>query len=539
MHFIIRRRGEKVAIKNTMITFDPLSPNFLVDLVSLGQKRGWHYVMSKYFESDDRDYFKKLNEIDAKYLEESGKNMVRALFNKMYFEVPAYKDFLKKNVKGDMNIDDFHWDDLPIINKDNYLRQYNKEDLVWNSNSNSIHTFSVSSGTSGKPYFWPRGAVQEVELSLVLGNMLRYMDIGDDPTLVINTFSMGMYIAGLVVSNGISRNAEKGMKLEMFTPGISFDDFFSIINNINGKYKKIIISGYPPLVKDFIVESVNQGFNWHDRNIRFIFAAESFNEEWREHIHNLVGTKLDYNTSLNIYGTADAGILGHETPLSNFIRKKASQNPQLLKQLFNDTRLPSLVQYYPNLKYFENYKGELIFSSVSGFPLLRYNIQDNGMVISYNSMLGILLSFNIDAEKEMNELGFQFAKLPFVYLFGRMDLTASYYGLNVYPEHIKVGLEKNKEIMNICSGKFNMEVNQDNNFDQHLIIKVELNNKLMPTDELRIKISESIIEALRVNNKEYNKLLESLGDKVKLRIELIKYGSDPNFRIGIKHKWNK
>ena len=143
-----------------MAKFDPLSPSFLVDLVTLGQKKGWNFVMSKYFEFDDKIYFEKLNEIDAKYLEESGKKMVRLLFKKIYNEVPAYKDFLKRNGKGEMDLDDFHWDDLPIIDKDNYLRQYSKEDLVWNTNSNSIHTFSVSSGTSGKPYFWPRGAVQ-------------------------------------------------------------------------------------------------------------------------------------------------------------------------------------------------------------------------------------------------------------------------------------------------------------------------------------------------------------------------------------------
>ena len=365
------------------------------------------------------------------------------------------------------------------------------------------------------------------------------MNIGSEPTLVINTFSMGMYIAGLILSDGIVRNAEKGMKLEMFTPGISFDDFFSIINNINGKYKNIIISGYPPLVKDFIVESINHGYDWKGRNVKFIFAAESFNEEWREHIHNLVGTKIEYNTSLNIYGTADAGILGHETPISNFIRKKASQNQKLLRTLFDDTRLPSLVQYYPNFRYFENYNGELVVSATSGYPLLRYNIKDSGKVISYNNMQEILNSFDIDVEKEMNELGFKFAKLPFVYLFGRKDLTASFYGLNVYPEHIKAGLEKTDEIMSICTGKFNMEVKQDNNFDQHIIIKVELNDKIVPTDGLNMKISDSIIEALKLNNNEFNKLLESLGDKVKPRIELIKFGSDQDFKIALKHKWKE
>lgn len=522
---------------NLMFKFDPLSPNFLIDLINLGQKKGWFNIMLKYYHFNEKMYFNKLNIINANEFEDSGKIMARKLFEKMLNEIPAYSFFLKNNGIENKNLDKIHWNDLPIMNKDNYLRKYTKDQLIWNSNSNSIHTFSVSSGTSGKPYFWPRGAAQEVELSIALSNMLRYMKAGDEPTLVIITFSMGMYIAGLVVSDGISRIADKGMKLEMFTPGISFDDFFSIINNINGKYKKIIISGYPPLVKDFIVESINHGYNWEGKNVNFIFAAESFSEEWRDHIHDLVKTKIGLNTSLNIYGSADAGILGHETPFSNFIRKEASKNIDFAKKLFKDTRLPTLVQYYPNYKYFENINGELIFSSVGGYPLLRYNIKDSGDVIKYNKMIEICSEFGIDVEYEMQRLKQDFAKLPFLYLFGRKDFTASYYGLNVYPEHIKLGLEKSEEMRHLCTGKFRMEVRQDNEFDNLLFIDIELNMNILPNEVIKTKISNVIIDTLRIYNHEFNKLIEALGEKVKPRIELIKNGTEPSFKVEIKHKW--
>jgi hypothetical protein len=32
--------------------------------------------------------------------------------------------------------------------------------------------------------------------------------------------------------------------------------------------------------------------------------------------------------------------------------------------------------------------------------------------------------------------------LPFVYLFGRADFTVSYFGANIYPENVSVGLEQ-------------------------------------------------------------------------------------------------
>ena len=50
---------------------------------------------------------------------------------------------------------------------------------------------------------------------------------------------------------------------------------------------------------------------------------------------------------ISIYGTADAGVLGMETPLSATIRKWLSGVPAVMKELFGSERIPSLFQYDP------------------------------------------------------------------------------------------------------------------------------------------------------------------------------------------------
>jgi len=60
-----------------------------------------------------------------------------------------------------------------------------------------------------------------------------------------------------------------------------------------------------------------------------------------------------------------------------------------------------------------------------------------------------------------------------VYLFGRADFTVSYYGANVYPENISVGLEQ-PAVRDWVSGKFVLEVIEARARDKTFCIMVEL-----------------------------------------------------------------
>ena len=50
----------------------------------------------------------------------------------------------------------------------------------------------------------------------------------------------------------------------------------------------------------------------------------------------------------------------------------------MARELFGESRLPTLVQYDPRSRYFETQEGTLLFSGNNGVPLLRYHIADTG-----------------------------------------------------------------------------------------------------------------------------------------------------------------
>jgi phenylacetate-coenzyme A ligase PaaK-like adenylate-forming protein len=52
-----------------------------------------------------------------------------------------------------------------------------------------------------------------------------------------------------------------------------------------------------------------------------VLAGEVFSEEWRTLVGQRTGSRQPYFDSVSLYGTADAGVLGNETPLSIAIRR--------------------------------------------------------------------------------------------------------------------------------------------------------------------------------------------------------------------------
>ena len=115
--------------------------------------------------------------------------------------------------------------------------------------------------------------------------------------------------------------------------------------------------------------------------------------------------------------------------------------------------------------------GRLVFSGDNGIPLIRYNIADSGGVIAYERMLEFLRARGFDPHDDLD--GRAVRSLPFVYVFGRADFTISYFGANVYPENVTVGLEQSP-IDSWATGKFVMQAREDADRNADLSIVVEL-----------------------------------------------------------------
>jgi phenylacetate-CoA ligase len=345
---------------------------------------------------------------------------------------------------------------------------------------------------------------------------------------------MGTWIAGPFCLSSAEMMAQKGYRLQSITPGIEKEITFSLLKELAPLYDVIVLSGYPPFIKDLLDGGAQQGINWRKHQIRFLFAAEGFSEEWRRHIHSLVGRNDDLHTSINKYGSADAAILAHETPLSVAIRQQANDNDHLTT-LFGTNRTPTLAQFDPRLKYFEQSEGLLIFTANAGLPLIRYSIGDEGGVASFSDMMERAKRIGFDPAKKLHKS--EIWQLPFVHVFGRSDFTVSLYGLLVYPEHIKHGLERKKDLMHKITGKFVLSIEHSDKYDPYLLVRTELAAGVKPSISLKQLVHKSILDGLLEVNSEYFRLRKEMGKSVEPVIELIEQGNQEYFRQGAKQRW--
>ncbi len=475
-------------------------------------------------------------------IESRGQRMAFSLFQKASKDVPAYSDFLKSNgIKlGDIKtFRDFN--KLPIITKKNYLEKYKYNELNWDGVFDTLHMVSVSSGSTGKPYLWPRGLSLERETSLEYEIILKKIFKADKKrTLFVIGYAMGMYVAGVSTLNSMVHLVKKGFPLTIVSPGSDKDSIISIIKELGDNFDQTIIAAYPPVLKDIVDQGVQEKIGWKKYNIKFISGGEGFSEDFRNYLYTKVGVRDYISSSVNTYGSADAAILGHETPVSILIRRIASKNQDLRKALFKNDKLPSLLQYYPFFKHFEEIDGNLIFTTHGGVPLIRYSVGDTGGIISFKKMQEVLNEFGIDLKSELNKNGYgeSMVRLPFVYLFGRKDNTKIFYGANIYPEHIKSCLE-HKDLITEVSEKYYNDIFFDKEHNQIFYLGVELAPGIKKTEQLKQKISDIIHNELLILNDEYKYLSKTIGSRIYPKLELFPYGDKKYFSTRIKPRYVK
>ena len=303
-------------------------------------------------------------------------------------------------------------------------------------------------------------------------------------------------------------------------------------------FQQTVLLGYPPFVKDVIDAGAADGIDWARFRIGMVFAGEVFSEEWRTLLSERVGAvdRICY-ASASLYGTADGGVLGNETPLSIAIRRFLAQNPDAARALFGESRLPTLVQYDPLSRYFETHQGTLVVTADSGVPLIRYHIADKGGLVSYGTMRDFLDGWGV---RSFSDYGFDETQdtreLPFVFVFGRADFTISYYGANIYPENVTVGLEQ-PDLMQSLSGKFVLEAPETESGDRVLRLTVELAQGQLGTAELAERIAESVRRELLRLNSEFANYTPS--EKQRPEVVLRPFADPEYFPVGVKHRYTR
>jgi phenylacetate-CoA ligase len=464
-----------------------------------------------------------------------------ALFRRTATGVPAYAAFLRERGIEPASVrtsDD--WRRLPLMTKPDYFRRHALADLCRDGALAACDMVAVSSGSTGEPTFWPRALSDELAVASRFEQVFRDSFCADQrPTLAVVCFPLGTWVGGMFTAAACRHLATKGYPITVLTPGNNRAEIMRVVATLGPCFAQTVLLGYPPFLKDVVDAGIAEGFAWRDQAIRLVLAGEVISEEWRDLMAERLGLADPARDTASLYGTADGGVLGNETPLSITVRRFLARDPAAARAVFGQARLPTLVQIDPFERFFESHDGTLVFSGDGGIPLVRYHIADEGGVVPHAQMIAQLRSLGFDAEAEARRGGARGIRpLPFVYVFGRSHFAVSYYGANVFPDTVIIGLEQ-PAIRELVTGKFVLEVRETADRDRELWIAVELSARGADAspDPVRDAVAESIVAVLRRLNSEFASYVPAARQRP--RITLWPAGHPEYFPVGVKHRYSR
>lgn len=463
---------------------------------------------------------------------------VLALFHSVVASVPAYRAFLAEQGVDPAGVREYaDFARLPQVTKQGYLRRFPLADLCRDGRLERCDFIAASSGSTGQPTFWPRFIADELQIARRFEQIFHDSFRADERrTLAVVCFSLGTWVGGMFTASCCRFLASQGYPITVITPGNNKEEIFRAVTELGPAFDQVVLLGYPPFLKDVIDSGLARGVAWAQYRPKFVMAGEVFSEEWRSLVAERAGAGSPCYDFASLYGTADAGVLANETPLSITIRRFLAEHPAAARALFGEARLPTLAQYDPLSRFFETDGRSLLFSGDNGIPLVRYNILDTGGTVPYAEMLAFLAEQGCDPLAELGPGARGARELPFVFVFGRSDFTVSYFGANIYPENVTVGLEQ-PAIKEWVTGKFVLESREDADRNRFLAVAVELAPGVAPDEAKAQAIAESIAAQLLRLNSEFGSYVPPAYQLP--RVALRPQGDPEYFPLGVKHRYTR
>ncbi|WP_022671053.1 phenylacetate--CoA ligase [Hippea alviniae] len=342
-----------------------------------------------------------------------------ALFFDVKENVEAYRDFLERHNALDVN----RWEDIPIMNKENYLLYYPMEKTVRKGDFDNCFLIGASSGFSKTgTIYWPKRAEDEKGYIKASEEALKELyGIHKKRTLIIVALAFGMWIGGMQLACMVRRlAAESDYPLTCALVGFDIEEAANIAKRFEKDFEQILFITNPSNVS-VIYSLVKDNKNLLNGRVYFAVVGEYFSEFYRREMTLKFGHTEDAKTVLwTGYGSADTGALAVETVSTISLRRYLTFDNQSLKQeLFGDGDTPMIMEPSKNA-FVEIVDGNIVATLDQLTPLIRYNTKDKGKLLYKEELKG-----KIDDKL--------FESLPDVMLciFGRASNSIVFYGTNL------------------------------------------------------------------------------------------------------------
>ena len=250
------------------------------------------------------------------------------LYRIVLSRVPAYRDYLERRlgtVPPEVDLRTFA--SLPLTSKKDYVKAYPLEDLCLDGTLTGKHVLCRSSGSTGKPTYWPQMPEQERYVADYL-----YTDLDEDlhisrcPALALVVLGLGSWISGELTTWGLRTLAIQKGNLTLATPGLNLEEAAEILEEFGPRFPQTVLYSYPPFAKRLLEMASDRGVDLSVLRVSLRLAGEGYSERYRDHVNRLLGYPEGHLTSVvSGYGSTDFGSAGKETPLCVAIRRALNE----------------------------------------------------------------------------------------------------------------------------------------------------------------------------------------------------------------------
>lgn len=454
-----------------------------------------------------------------RWLEPLGARAALRSAHHAYRHVPAYRDFVDASGWSDETSLTGH-DRLirfPITDKKNYIERYSTAQRCVGGWIPLPGTeMDESSGSSGHPFDWVRGADELSEMHRQFSQYATYT-FGKD-LVTINGFSMGAWSTGVNTARAMRPN---GM---VKSPGPDLEKIVHTLEVLGPGYT-YVITGYPPFLREILEYGIEHGLDWRKYRLFGIVGGEAMSEQLRDRLLER------FIAVYSAYGASDLDIgVGAESAVSIWLRRQAASNGDLRRQVFgDDPRLPMVFQFNPIDHNVETVDGELVItvSRLSMLsPRIRYNIHDTGGALSFSRVAEVCRDFGLDPMSVTMPFGHRPMLLPFMWVHGRSDSTISYMGANIYPEDVEQGLLVDVGIADRV-GAFALELRDIGGGAVRPLVHVELKHRTADDTALAERIQRNVVTRLTENSRDFKAAVAENPSTADFRVELHDPGQGP------------
>ena len=433
--------------------------------------------------------------------------------------VPAYRDFLQAQCGTPPKIttqDEF--ETLPFMNKADYIMKYPVPQLCLDGDPSCAHLWLRSSGTSRKPFFWPRRFEDEKSMPESLQRLFRaYTAPEEQPTLIVVGLALGPWGTGMQSAFSFRTIARNIPGLAVVSPGLQNESIIETLERIAPHYRQTLLLSYPPFAKMVLEEAAQRGIDLKALNIHVMVGGEGITEVYRERMWELLGhTERDLTSVWCLYGSTDFANVGFENALTIAARRLMTRN-DLFEKILGEPGVPMLFQRVPSQTYFEEVGGELVVSRIQGIPLVRYRTGDHVKFIPRSELLERLRDCGCDAEQMVRDCGLPLPEVdtPFVALYGRIDQAVFFYGAKITVEQMKTALEA-PALTPYYNGRFLVRGVESEHGDPQIEVCIEDSPALQAAN--LDEITEQLALSLEKVQSEFREVRKLTPDRTHLRL---------------------